>query len=267
MFALTGTTVIFPGILHFFNCGILFLEKGLNEAICLCREATEIPISDYLYLWKSFCSKVKSHPVFLTPDSLDNCIDSSLLEEMLRLGQPLTDQSSVGNMRDSYIIMLFTLENCLKCFESGDLHFAVFLLPWALQEEVIPSTSIPRDERLFKAIVNFKLLMRLFHLSDLPHAPGITKRVNRLVAKALTFADDSQWPRVLSSSLALIQFVLDGESSWCFSLVGTHCFENFFGLICGHSFGDHRFQTAERITMRTALVALILHRCNLEIRH
>jgi hypothetical protein len=89
-------------------------------------------------------------------------------------------------------------------FESGDLHSAVFLLPWALQEEVIRSTSVPRDERLFKAIVNFKLLIRLFHLSDLAYAPGMTKRFNRLVTKAVPFADDSQWPRILNSSLALI---------------------------------------------------------------
>jgi hypothetical protein len=170
-------------------------------------------------------------------------------------------------MRDSYAITLFTLETCLKCFESGDLHSAVFLLPWALQEEVTRSTSIPRHERLFKAIVSFKLLMRLFHLSDLNHAPGIMKRSNRLVTKAVTLADDSQWPRNLNSSLALIQFVLDGESSWCFSRVGTHYLEIFFGLIRLHSFGDHRFQTAERITMRIALVALIMHRYNLEIRH
>jgi hypothetical protein len=41
----------------------------------------------------------------------------------------------------------------------------------------------------------------------------------------------------------------------------------FFGLIRRHSFGDHRFQTAERIRVRTALVASIMYRCNLEIRH
>jgi hypothetical protein len=120
-------------------------------------------------------------------------------------------------MRDSYAIPLFTLENCLQCFESGDLHSAVFLLPWALQKEVIHSTSIRRDERLFKVIVSFKLLMHLLYLSDLPPAPGIMKRFNWFVTKAVTFADDSQWQRILNSSLALIQFVLDGESSWCFS--------------------------------------------------
>jgi hypothetical protein len=81
---------------------------------------------------------------------------------MLRLGPPLADLSSVGKIRDSYAITLFMLENCPKCFESGDPHSAVFLLPWALQEEVIRSTSIPRDERLFKAIASFKLLMHLF---------------------------------------------------------------------------------------------------------
>jgi hypothetical protein len=92
----------------FQSCHPSSLEKGLDEAVRLCRGATEIPISDYLHLWKSFCSKVKNHPVSLTPDSLDNCIDSSLLEEMLRLGPPLTNRSSVGKMRDSYVITLFT---------------------------------------------------------------------------------------------------------------------------------------------------------------
>jgi hypothetical protein len=48
---------------------LFFLGKGLDEAIRLCREATEILISDYLHLWKSFCSKVKNHQVSLTPDS------------------------------------------------------------------------------------------------------------------------------------------------------------------------------------------------------
>jgi hypothetical protein len=135
---------------------------------------------------------VKNHPVSLNPDSLGNCIASLLLEEMLQLGPPVTDRSSVGDMWDSYAITLFTLENCLKSFESGDLHSVVFLLLWALQEEMIRSTSIPRDERLFKAIVSFKLLMRLFHLADLPHAPGKPKRFHRLVTTAVTFADNSR---------------------------------------------------------------------------
>jgi hypothetical protein len=91
-------------------------------------------------------------------------------------------------------------------------------------------------------IVSFKLLMCLFHLSDLPHTPGLTKRFNRLMTKAVIFTDDSQCPRILNSSLALLQFVLDGESSWCFSRVGTHCLEVFFGLIRRYSFGDHRFK-------------------------
>jgi hypothetical protein len=65
------------------------------------------------------------------------------------------------------------------------------LLPWALQEEVVRNPSMPGDERLMKALLSFKSLLQYFDLSGMPRDPGVSKRFDGQMTKALTFAPDA----------------------------------------------------------------------------
>jgi hypothetical protein len=135
---------------------------------------------------------VKNHTVTLSPDSnvLFN-LSADSLEALLKLGAPLQDRSSIGKMRDSYALQLFSLKNCLKCLEQGQTNELMYLLPWALQEEVLRHPSLRREQRLEKAVLSFQLLLHYFRLSLLPHDAHVTKRFYTDKTRVLTFTDDT----------------------------------------------------------------------------
>jgi hypothetical protein len=84
---------------------------------------------------------------------------------------------------------------------------------------------------------------------------------------AVTFAEDSVCPVLLNTALALIRFVLDAEEQSSFSRVGTHCLENFFGLVRRESLGDDRYVVASRVIAKTSLASSVMHDLNLSITH
>jgi hypothetical protein len=147
-------------------------------------------------------------------------------------------------MGDSYALQLFSLANCLDCREKNDDLAMLYLLPWALQEEVIRSPTSRRSERLEKAVLSFYLLLHYFDLSFLPRAEGVTQRFNKGRTTAVTFAQDSSWPRILNDSLALVHFIIRAPEDWSFSRFGTDCLENFFGFVRRNARSDDRSITA-----------------------
>jgi hypothetical protein len=80
----------------------------------------------------------------------------------------------------------------------------MYFIPWAIQEEVVRNSALSRDERLMKAILNFKLLLYDFDLSCLPHQDGISQRYTASQTEVVTFAPDASWPRILNCALVLI---------------------------------------------------------------
>jgi hypothetical protein len=246
--------------------GIL-IEQGLLAAIEFAGQSEFIPVLDYLHLWKSYCNKIKNHPVTLSPDSLEAALNAVDLEGILHLGAALRDKSAIGRTRDSYAIQLFSYRNCAKCLGQEYWNEFMYLLPWTLQEEVVRNPHLTREDRLLKALLSLKLLLHYFDLCSLPPSEGVSQRYIPGKTQAVTFAPDATWPRVLNSALVLVQFTVTAEESWSFSRVGTHCLENFFGLVRRQSFGDDRSVTATRIVARGVLVANIMHDLGLSFGH
>jgi hypothetical protein len=143
----------------------------------------------------------------------------------------------------------------------------MYLLPWTLQEEIVRSANMSRENRLMKAVLSFKLFVHSFHLACLPKSFGISQRFNRTRRAAVTFAADATWPRLLNYSLILVQFVLDASADWSFSRHDTHCLENFFGLICRNSFGDDRPVRTVRIIAMGISVADVMHELRVSVTH
>jgi hypothetical protein len=199
------------------------LQKGICGALDVLDAATKMPVSDFLHLWKNFCNKVKNHPVTLCPELPEDVVTVQDLQSLLQLGTTLSDKTSIGKMRDSYPLQLFSFANCAECAEQGDDLALLYLLPWALQEEVIRNPALTRPERLDKALLSFNLLLHYFDLSFLPRSEGITQRFQRKQTVAVTFAEDSVWPRILNNALILIHFIVVAPPDWSFSRLGTHC--------------------------------------------
>jgi hypothetical protein len=131
--------------------------------------------------------------------------------------------------RDSYALKLFSLINCSKCIETKNLMALMSLLPWSLQEEVLRSDRLSRQERLEKVVFACKLIFHYYQLSLFLHAPGVPQRFHSKITVSITFAEDSDWPRILNTAIALIHFILDADENWSFSLLETHCLEIFSG--------------------------------------
>jgi hypothetical protein len=130
------------------------LSHRLPSALDIVDLTRKIPVSDFLYLWKNFCNKVKNHPVAISPEIPDDVLTCQNRESLLNFGNALSDKSSIGPMHDSYALQLFSLANCLYCMEEdGDLAL-LYLLPWALQEELIRSSALTRREGCEKAILS-----------------------------------------------------------------------------------------------------------------
>jgi hypothetical protein len=244
-----------------------FTEHGIPGALMAFTAESQAPVGDFLHIWKMFSNKIKSHPVTLVPSSADSAIYVEDLEAILQLGPALSDKSSIGRMRDSYPIQLFCMANCLKCLEHGMMHEFMYLLVWTLQEEIIRSANLSRDQRGLKAVLCFKILMHYFDLSHDICGQGVTRRFRTGSTIAVTFAEDSVWPVLLNTSLALIQFVLCADETWSFARMGTHCLENFFGLVRRESMGDDRYTVASRIIAKGSLASSIMHDLDLRIVH
>jgi hypothetical protein len=109
--------------------------------------------------------------------------------------------------------------------------------------------------------------MHYFLLSFFPSAKGISQRFQVATTAAVTFAETSQWHRILNSSLSLILFIIDGKATWSFPRLGTHCLEKVFGLIRQNSHGDDVFRTALLIIGRRCVVFRELHEFGLRVEH
>jgi hypothetical protein len=84
---------------------------------------------------------------------------------------------------------------------------------------------------------------------------------------AVTLAEDFVWPVLLNTAFRLIRFVLDAEEHWSFSSLGTHCLENFFGLVRQESLGNDRYVVASRVIAKTRFASSVMHNLNLSITH
>jgi hypothetical protein len=104
-------------------------------------------------------------------------------------------------------------------------------------------------------------------LPHFPHAPGVSQRFHSKTTVAVTFAEDLDWPQILNTAIALIQFILDADENWPFSRLGTHCLENCFGFVKGNSLGDDRFGPTFGIIPKATLIYHVMRDLNLEIKH
>jgi hypothetical protein len=91
---------------------------AINGCYRVCFTAAETPCPRFSPLWKVFCNRVKNHSVTLSPDDgTDLAIGADSLETLLKLGTALQDRSSIGKMRHSSALQLFSLEKCVKCLQ------------------------------------------------------------------------------------------------------------------------------------------------------
>jgi hypothetical protein len=163
----------------------------MNDDHSMTREILPSPL---------FLNKVKNYLVVMSSDCLEMAVSVADLESVRHLGRALSDKSSVERMRDSYALQPFSISNCSKCLSPGHVNEFMFMLPWALQEEVIRAPELSCEEQFITAVLSSRLLLHYFDFTSLPRAKSITQRFTEDETVAVMFAGDSVWPRILNRS-------------------------------------------------------------------
>jgi hypothetical protein len=71
----------------------------------------------------------------------------------------------------------------------------------------------------------------------------------------------------VNCALEVIALTLEADKRWFFSRMGTHCLENFFGLVHLSSLADDRSVTALRIIVKANMVAQVMHELDMKVCH
>jgi hypothetical protein len=188
------------------------------------------------------------------------------MERILQLGDTLTDKSPIGAMRDAYAIRLFTFENALKCVQHHNFLGAVYIMLFTFCASALRPAKIPLRQRIFNAQLFFELLHQLFLISRRPHAEGI-KSTFRQGATATTLTTDVNWMKLLNTAIGLISYVFRADKTACGDRFGTHCLENFIGLVRRLSCGTDSLEVVNRNIAKTAVVRHVLSKLHIAVRH
>jgi hypothetical protein len=241
-------------------------EQGFDHAVAFVSAQRNVPVLDFLHLAKCARSKLVRNPICIDPSSLQSRIDATSMEAILHLGDALTDQSRIGAMRDSYAIRLFTFENALKCLQNGNCFGALYLTLFALCASTLRPAKIPLSQRVFNSKLFFELLHHLFIISRRPHAAGV-KSTFRQGATTTTLTTDANWIKLLNTAIGLVCFVTQVGPLGCGDRFGTHCLENFIGLVRRLACGYDSLEVVNRNIAKTAIVRGLMSRLNIGVRH
>ena len=124
-----------------------YCEKGLEEALKVIENEEAFPIGDFLHLLKNARSKIMNSDVTIFYDGFYK-FNANDLESILHLGKPLTDYNTVGKMKDSYALDIFTIPNYFLLLKNGKISEAYYILPYALWTEAVRNPTYTPQQRL-----------------------------------------------------------------------------------------------------------------------
>ena len=126
----------------------LYKEGGLSNVLDNLLDDGLLFSSDFLDINKNMRNKIQSNKIIINPFIPQKTINIFSVNEIIQAGEALFDRSSIGKMRDSYPIILFTIKNSLnllhnytnECF----FYFIIFSF-WSeaqLNEHITPNTRV-----------------------------------------------------------------------------------------------------------------------------
>lgn len=121
-------------------------KKKVNEL----KDLDEIPISDRLHLCKNRRCRLISHSKLLNKKSM-KCVNMSLFQEAVELGEVLTDKGSFAAMKDNYSLYLFSWQTFIKLNHNQSFDGEFYVSPSMLFLLAIRFITLNKNNR-------FKLL-------------------------------------------------------------------------------------------------------------
>lgn len=172
-----------------------------------------IPISDFLHSIKLLRSYFLEEKIHLDIRSNISIKPSEMSK--YNLGYVLSDISSIGRMKDSYPLELFSNDTLLKSIDFKDFHILFFILPFNLLIESLKNPNLSISFRIFLLEISYQFL--LFHLfqkdfkkNSIHSRIGIERLINTTIG--------------LGVALQVFDFIKLGQ-------ISSHPLENLFGMI------------------------------------
>ena len=212
-----------------FNVARDNIHKALLEGVVM-------PIADPLHFAKNLRGRILDHKVAVTlardtTDSFAHTTSAEELESVLGLGDPLTDVSQIGRMRDAYVVKLFTLNNVHKLLIEAKYHEAFLLFPYACLFTMLYSENLCNQSRVFLVNLAYYGFLRLYNEAKLlvKAKIGVYSRYKKS-AKSVAITEPIYLKRILHTCLAFGISLFYGPTNVRLDSIGTHLVENAIGL-------------------------------------
>ena len=199
-------------------------------------EGGVMPIADPLHFAKNLRGRILDHQVAVTlardtPQPFAYTTSAKELESVLCLGDPLTDISQIGRMRDAYVVKLFTLSNVHKLLSKAKYHEAFLLFPYACIFTMLYSENLSNQSRVFLVHLAYYGFLRLYKEAKLlvKAKIGVYSRYKKS-AKSVAITEPIYLKRILHTCLAFGISLFYGPTNVRLDSIGTHLVENAIGL-------------------------------------
>ena len=202
-----------------------------------------IPISDPLHFLKNFRSRLIKENIKIATfidEAGEEYASCDSINTILQLGNAIDDKSSLGKMRDSYVIQLFNMKNIAKLIKAKDYGSAAALFPYACIVFVLFSTSISLQCRLFLIELSFQYFSVLLDQYPLMGEYSISQK-KKGDSNLLTIAEEHYVRRILNTLVSFGIALRFSDNRLRLDALGTHLVENLIGIARQTSF-DPRWE-------------------------
>lgn len=228
-----------------------YCEKGLEEALKVIENEEAFPIGDFLHLLKNARSKIMNSDVTIFYDGFYK-FNANDLESILHLGKPLTDYNTVGKMKDSYALDIFTIPNYFLLLKNGKISEAYYILPYALWTEAVRNPTYTPQQRLDILTVVLEIFAR--HKKTIATLNKDKVSQNKSEGKIQFVCSEKAINRILNTIIAMIREIRIKPFDLALDRMGTHPIECAFGLIRILSHYKHDWETALTSLARQLIV-------------
>lgn len=211
----------------------LYRTNGIDAIFDLVNSCTEIPIADPLHIGKNMRSRIINGFVSVRTDGNDP-FTASDVEQILKLGETLTDKSSTGKMKDFYVLELFNFPNFFKLWELNQFSIASYILPFACWFEALRNPNLAPKTRTELLLISFRIFAE-HRVWVEKLAPCVTQ--NKKKKGVQYFCSASCLTRILNSIIAVLIEIRKRPEALALDRMGTHPLECFFGqvrLLCNY---------------------------------
>ena len=228
----------------------LYHTEGACAAYEYVRTLSEIPITDPLHIGKNMRSRILNGTVSLRIDGRDD-FTAHQMEEVLKLGDALTDKSPTGKMKDFYVLEIFNLKNFFELMKQKQFSMALYILPLATWFEALRNPNLTFQARL--EFLEFTFQIFIEHRNWVENlAPGVTQ--NKKKKGVQYYCSRSSLTRILNTLIAMIAEIKRKPKSQALDRMGTHPLECLFGqvrLLCNYK------HTLERVMKNISKVLIV----------